>query len=127
MYRALDFYYYCISSTTDHQELDPGGGWGPLLYIAFFFFFNKEKMIHVLLLLIASSRFFVFRVKLMSDLGSHRPREESQVPLGEALMTAPCMSSGTSGNVFSQVSMCACTRKLNLHRRPETAGRAAMK
>lgn len=115
MYRALDFYYYCISSTTDHQELDPGGGWGPLLYINFFFFFNKEETIHVLLLLVVSSRFFVFRVKLMSDLGSHRPREESQVPLGEALMTAPCMSSGTSGNVFSQVSMCACTRKLNLH------------
>lgn len=37
MDRALDFYYYCISSTTDRQELDPGGGWAPLLYIAFFF------------------------------------------------------------------------------------------
>ena len=29
---ALYFYYYCIniSSTSDHQALDPGG-WGPLL------------------------------------------------------------------------------------------------
>ena len=39
IYRALDFYYCCVSSTADHQELDPGGGWGPLLYIASFFFF----------------------------------------------------------------------------------------
>ena len=24
------FYHYCISSTSDHQALDPGG-WGPLI------------------------------------------------------------------------------------------------
>ena len=29
IYRALYFYYYYISSTSDHQALDPGG-WGPL-------------------------------------------------------------------------------------------------
>ena len=28
---ALDFYYYYISSTPDHQVLDPGD-WGPLFY-----------------------------------------------------------------------------------------------
>ena len=28
-YCALYFYYYCISSTSDHQTLDPGG-WGAL-------------------------------------------------------------------------------------------------
>ena len=32
MYCALYFYYYQISSTSDHQALDPGG-WGPLPYI----------------------------------------------------------------------------------------------
>lgn len=46
------------------------------------FFFKKEKTIHVLILLIASSRFFVFRVKLMSELGGYSPREGSQVPAG---------------------------------------------
>ena len=30
IYCALYFYYYDISSTSDHQALDPGG-WGPLL------------------------------------------------------------------------------------------------
>ena len=29
IYCALYFYYYYISSTSDHQALDPGG-WGPL-------------------------------------------------------------------------------------------------
>ena len=29
LYCALYFYYYYISSTSDHQALDPGG-WGPL-------------------------------------------------------------------------------------------------
>ena len=29
MYRALYFCYYYISSTSDHQALDPGG-WGAL-------------------------------------------------------------------------------------------------
>ena len=31
IYCALLFCYYYISSTSDHQALDPGG-WGPLLY-----------------------------------------------------------------------------------------------
>ena len=31
IYCALCFYYYYISSTSDHQALDPRG-WGPLLY-----------------------------------------------------------------------------------------------
>ena len=31
IYCALYFYYYYISSTSDHQALDPGG-WGPLQY-----------------------------------------------------------------------------------------------
>ena len=31
-YCAFYFYYYCTSSTSDHQALDPGG-WGPLTYI----------------------------------------------------------------------------------------------
>ena len=31
IYWALYFYYYCISSTSGHQALDPGG-WRPLLY-----------------------------------------------------------------------------------------------
>ena len=30
IYRALYFYYYYISSTSDHQALDPRG-WGPLI------------------------------------------------------------------------------------------------
>ena len=30
IYCALNFHYYYISSTSDHQALDPGG-WGPLL------------------------------------------------------------------------------------------------
>ena len=30
-YCALYFYYYCISSTSDHQALD-SRGWGPLNY-----------------------------------------------------------------------------------------------
>ena len=30
-YCVLYFYYYYISSTLDHQALDPGG-WGPLCY-----------------------------------------------------------------------------------------------
>ena len=30
IYCALYFYYYYISSTSDHQALDPQG-WGPLL------------------------------------------------------------------------------------------------
>ena len=30
VYCALYFYYYCISSTSDHQALDPGEGWGCL-------------------------------------------------------------------------------------------------
>ena len=29
IYCVLYFYYHYISSTSDHQELDPGG-WGPL-------------------------------------------------------------------------------------------------
>ena len=29
IYYALYFYYYHISSTSDHEALDPGG-WGPL-------------------------------------------------------------------------------------------------
>ena len=33
IYWALYFYCYYISSTSDHQALDPGG-WGPLLYRA---------------------------------------------------------------------------------------------
>ena len=32
IYWALYFYYYYISSTSDHQALDPGG-WGPLLLV----------------------------------------------------------------------------------------------
>ena len=31
IYYALYFYYYHISSTSDHQALDPGG-WGALLF-----------------------------------------------------------------------------------------------
>ena len=31
IYCALDFYYYYISSTSDHQALDLRG-WGPLVY-----------------------------------------------------------------------------------------------
>lgn len=31
IYCALYFYYYYITSTWDHQTLDPRG-WGPLLY-----------------------------------------------------------------------------------------------
>ena len=30
IYYALNFYYYYISSTSDHQALDPEG-WGPVL------------------------------------------------------------------------------------------------
>ena len=33
-YCALNFYYN-ISSTSDHQALDPGG-WGPIIYTIFF-------------------------------------------------------------------------------------------
>ena len=80
IYRALDFCYCCSSSTADRQELDPGGGWGPRF--TSLFFFKKEKTIHVFILLVASSRFFVFRVQLMSELGSYSPHEESQVPAG---------------------------------------------
>ena len=31
IYCVLYFYYYCISSGSGHQALDPGG-WRPLLY-----------------------------------------------------------------------------------------------
>ena len=31
IYCTLHFYYYCISSTSEHQALYHGG-WGPLLY-----------------------------------------------------------------------------------------------
>ena len=34
MYCTLYFYYYYISSISDHQALDPGG-WGPLLQTMF--------------------------------------------------------------------------------------------
>ena len=30
IYHVLHFYYYYISSTSDHQSLDPEG-WGPLV------------------------------------------------------------------------------------------------
>ena len=32
IYCALYLYYYYVSSTSDHQALDPGG-WGPLLLV----------------------------------------------------------------------------------------------
>ena len=39
---ALYFYYYCTSSTSDHQASDPGG-WGiPDLEHGYFFFFKEE-------------------------------------------------------------------------------------
>ena len=38
IYCALHFYYYAISSTSDHQALDPRG-WGPLLQKR-----NKEEL-----------------------------------------------------------------------------------
>ena len=30
IYTAIYFYYYYISSTSDHQALDPGGLWTPV-------------------------------------------------------------------------------------------------
>ena len=54
----------------------------PALHRFFFFFFlrkRKRSMSYYSWLLSPDS---VFRVKLMSDLGGYRPREESQVPAG---------------------------------------------